>query len=110
MALSILQSGTLTADGTEQQLGTTITTAGTYQLIVDIDAMVNADITEFRTKVKSFTGQTSKVLFFSTYAHDQGADGALLISPPIPAPIEIIFTLKQTAGTNRAYPWAIYSY
>ena len=109
MAVSEKVGGTQTATiGTEHTLST-ITAAGTYQLIVDIDNLVAGDELELRVKVKVRSGNTLKEVFHASYAHDQGND-AVTLSPPVPAPFEFVATLKQTAGTGRAYVWSIVEY
>jgi hypothetical protein len=110
MAVSENTGGTQTATvGTEHTLAT-VNTAGTYQLIVDLDNLANGDVVELRIKVKARSTSTAKVLFVATYSNAQGPDGALAISPPVPAPHQFIATLKQTAGTGRNFEWSIYQY
>ena len=109
MAVSENTGGTLSANGTEQTLAT-ITAAGTYQLVVDLSNMTLGDIVEIRIKVKVRSGSSSKCVFLASYAHAQGADGSIVISPPVPSPFEFVATLEQVAGTNRNYIWSIYEY
>ncbi len=110
MAVSVNSSGSQTCTiGTEHALAT-VTVAGTYQLALDLSNLANGDALEVRIKCKAYSGQSSKTAFTATYAHAQGADGALVFSPPVPAPVEFAATIKQTAGTGRAVPWAVYAY
>jgi hypothetical protein len=102
------QSGSQTAVvGTEQQLGTTISAAGTYVLVVDASSMVNGDVIELRAKTKCKSGGTSRQAYSVTYAHAQ--TDANKYSVPIPVDVELLFTLKQTAGTARTFDWNILS-
>lgn len=109
MAVSVNTSGTQTATLTTEHTLATLTSAGTYQLIVDADNLVNGETLVLKIKVKSFTGQSSKLLWQAVFVHDLGGE-PLIISPPVPAPIEFIATLTQTGGTGRSFPWAIYQY
>ena len=102
--------GSQTATISTEHTLATITAAGTYQLIVDLSNLANGDELELRIKVKARSSSGSKVVFISHYAHDQGDDGALVLSPPVPAPQEFVATLKQVAGTGRSFEWAIYEY
>jgi hypothetical protein len=100
------QSGTQAATiGTEHQLGTAITVAGTYILAVDANAMLDGDVLELRVKTKLKTGSTSRLAYFCTYANLQGEPNKF--SVPVPVDTEILFTLKQTAGTGRTFDWNI---
>lgn len=109
MAVSVNTSGTQSATLDTEHTLATITSAGTYQLVVDTDNLVNGEVVVLRIKVKAFSGQASKLLFESAYMHDQGAM-CLAMSPPVPAPIEFVATLTQSGGTGRSFPWAIYQY
>lgn len=90
----------------------TITTEGVFQLVVDLDELVDGDALEIRIKLEVRASGTAKVVFFATYSHDQGSDGNITISPPIPkvASTDLIFELLQTDGTERDFIWAIYEY
>ena len=110
MTVSENTGNTQTATISTEHTLATITTAGTYQLLVELTNMVDGDELELRIKVKGRSGSTSRVLFFQTYKHAQGADAIVAISPPVPAPFEFVATLKQTAGTGRNFVWSIYQY
>lgn len=110
MAVSENTGGSQTATINTEHTLATITAAGTYQLVVDISNLADGDELELRIKVKARSGSTSRVVFVGTYAHDPGSDGEVAISPPTPAPHEFVATLKQVAGTGRAFDWAIYEY
>ncbi len=98
----------LTVIGTDHTLAT-ITAAGTYQLVVDLDPMALGDIVELRIFVKARSASTSREAFFVAYPHDQGAD-AVSFSPPVGAPFEFIAKLKQIAGSVHTFDWSIYEY
>ena len=102
-------SGTQTATiGTEHTLAT-VTTAKTLLLIVDKNAMVGSDKLELRSKTKILSGGTTRVEDIGRYFGAQSADDKIARSIPIPSDQEAVFTLKQTAGTGRAYPWKVMS-
>lgn len=90
---------------TEHTLAT-ITTSGSFELAVDLNAMALGDIVTLRVKKKVRSTGTTRLLSEGTYAHVQG----LLVSVSIPAAStnEIVLTLEQTAGTGRAFPWEIW--
>jgi len=89
---------------TEHTLGT-ITTAGTYQLQVDMNALANGDTVVLRTKLKVRSSGTTRLMYEDSYSHVQSQLVAVTI--PAAATNEVVFTLEQTAGTGRAFPWEI---
>lgn len=106
MTVSSNQSGSQTATlTTRHQLGSTITAAGTYVLVVDTNAMVNGDelLLEIETKAKS--GSTSRVAYSALYSNVQAEKNKY--SVPVPVTDEIKFYLTQGVGTGRAYDWNI---
>ena len=90
----------------------TITDAGVFQLVVDLDELVAADALEIRIKLEVRATGTAKVVFFATYANDQGSDGGITISPSIHkvSNTDLIFELLQTDGTERDFIWSVYEY
>jgi hypothetical protein len=109
MTVTVNTSGSQTATiGTEHTLAT-ITTAGIYQLYVDIAALVAGDLVELRTYGKARPTDTERLLY-GPFTLGPIVPGQLLIpSPAIISPHSCRFSLKQTAGTGRAFPWAVYS-
>lgn len=108
MAVTSNQSGSQTATvTTEHSLGSAITTPGVYVLVLDANAMTYGDAIELRAKTKAKSGSTQRLAYSATYAHLQGEP--IKYSVPIPVDTELQFTLKQTAGTGRAFDWNILS-
>lgn len=110
MAISEHTSGSQTASiGTEHILnGTTPeTTDGVFQFVVDINAMAAGDALELRLKEKCRSGDTQRTIFSSYFVGAPSAEGALWVSPSFLLLHGWDFTIKQTAGTGRAFPWSI---
>lgn len=110
MAITEHEAGSQTATiTTEHTLNTTSpeTTDGVFQFFVDLDAMAVGDVLELRVKEKCRSGDTQRTVFTSVVSNDQGADSALWASPSLVLLHGWAFTLKQTAGTGRAFPWSI---
>lgn len=95
------QSATL---DTEHTL-TTQTTAGTYVLVVDTNAMVAGDVLILRAKTKAKTGSTSRLAYMAVYANAQTDPNKYSI--PIPVDVEVVFTLEQTDGTGRSFDYNV---
>ncbi len=104
MAWTVDASGSQTATiNTEHSLDTP-TTAATYVLGVDTVNMVLGDLVELRV-YDMVDGTNYRQVWKSTYQHAQINNGK--VSPPIAVTTQAKFTLKQTAGTGRAFPWSV---
>ena len=109
MAVTSAADGSQTATVTTEHTLATITTAGVYILEVDVAALVGGatpDIVELRAKTKTRSGGTSRQVFMATFVGGLVTDPNT-VSIPIATDVEVVFTLKQTQGTGRAFPWNI---
>lgn len=107
-------NGTQTAViGTEHQLADTAV-AGVYSFHVDKNAMVAGDVLELRVYQMVLTGGTSRVVYEQTFYGAQASDDQIAISAPIGNELTdataLRFSLKQTFGTGRAFPWKVLKY
>ena len=114
MAVSADASGTQTAViGTEHTLDD-VAAAGTYTLHVDTVNMAAGDVLELRAYQIVLTGGTRRVAYLSRFFDAQPTDDLIKISVPISNELtdagSLRFTLKQTAGTGRAFPWKVLKY
>lgn len=108
MAISEHATGSQTATiSTEHTLNSTTpeTTDGVFQLFIDTANMVAADVLEIRIKEKCRTGDTIRQVLLSTLAGAQS--DPLWVSPSLILMNGWDMTIKQTAGTGRAFPWSI---
>lgn len=97
--------GSQTATISTEHTLATITADGTYQLQVDCNAMALGDITELRAKLKVRSTGTTRLLYVHRLAHVQSPP--VVVTVPVASTNELVFTLTQTAGTGRAFPWEI---
>jgi len=107
-------SGTQTTTvGTEHTL-VDISAPGTFTMHVDSDAMVAGDALELRVYQMILTGGTRRVAYLQVYYDVQVADDKIKISVPISNELSdagsLRFTLKQTAGTTKNFPWKVLKY
>lgn len=107
MAIGVVTSGSQTAVITTEHTLATVASGGTYSAVIDLNAMAAGDITEIRVYGKARSADTERVILVYTFANVQGSP--LAITVPLLSPHHFKITLKQTAGTGRAYPWAVYS-
>ena len=109
MALSVTDSGSQTATVTTEHTLSTQTGANVFQLAVDVNAMVGGttpDILEIREYGKARSSDTERLM--KVYSLVGVQSQALFQTVPRISPHHIKYTLKQTQGTGRAFPWAVY--
>lgn len=110
MAVSEKTGGSQTATiGTEHTLAT-VTDPGIYVLRVDLANLAAGDVVELRVYSKARSGTDSERLKDGPATYGPIVPDALLPdSIPVLATGHLKATLKQTAGTGRAFPWVILS-
>lgn len=111
---TVYASGTQTATvGTEHFLSSP-NVAGVFTFHVDTINMANGDILEIRIYQMVLTGGTQRVVFFHGYYAAQATDNAIKVSVPITNELTdtnaLRFSIKQTFGTGRAFPWKVLQY
>jgi len=102
------QTATLDTEHTLGPSGTEITTNKFFELWVDLGAMAFNDRTVFRVYLKCLTGGTER-LAAQVPLWDAPTE-KFFRSGPIPSDIWVRFTLEQTDGTGRSYPWKVLSW
>ncbi len=100
-------SGTQSATISTEHTLLSTTDAGVYVMEVDTNAMASGDTLELRIKKKVLSGGTVRGGYVVTYSGAQSADDIIKVSVPITTDVGADFTLKQTAGTGRSFPWKI---
>jgi hypothetical protein len=107
MTWTVAASGTQTPTvGTEATL-TTQTTNSTFVYYVDTTNLANGDTVELRVYTIVLSGGASDLVWKGTYSNVQLIPVAQ--SPFVASDQSIKVTLKQTAGTARAFPWKLLS-
>ena len=107
MAVTVADSGSQTATISTEHTLSTQTTAGVYTLAVDANAMAAGDTLVLRVYGKARSSDSERLMFESAYS-DVQAD-PLKLSFAVISPHHFKATLTQTAGTGRAFPWAVYA-
>jgi hypothetical protein len=104
MTWTVDSSGTQTASiGTEQILSQPTTNA-TYEFSVDTVNLANGDLLELRV-YDMVDGSNYRQVWKGAYQHTQINNGK--VSPAKAVTTQAKFTLKQTAGTGRNFPWSV---
>lgn len=114
MAVTAFASGTQTATVTTEHFLSSPNVAGTFTLHVDASGMLAGDRVELRVYQMVLTGGTQRVTYFAAYDGAQPADDMIKISVPISNELtdtnSLRFSLKQTLGTSRDFPWKVLKY
>lgn len=105
MALVVESSGTQAATVTTEHQLAAPTSNKTRVLRVDLGAMAAGDTVEIRIKTAVLAAGTVREQQNWTYANVVGSP--IFESIPISSNQGATFTLKQTTGTSRSYPWAV---
>ena len=99
--------------GTEHFL-TSPNVGGTFTLHVDCNVLQAADAVELRVYSMVLTAGTTRVTYFARYDGVQPTDDMIKISVPISNELTdtnaLRFSLKQTLGTSRTFPWKVLKY
>ena len=107
MTVQVNTSGSQTATIATEHTLATVATAGVFLLVVDLATLVAGDVVELRVYGKARSSDTERLLHRGTYGPSPLAS-PLVMSVPLVSPHHLKATLKQTDGTGRAFPWAIY--
>ena len=110
MAVTVEGSGTQTATITTEHTLHTDSDPKVFVLLVDTNAMVAGDVLELRCYGILLAGGTEHLVYEATFAHAQVEP--IKASIPFPSPGQtngFKATLKQVAGTGRAFPWSVVS-
>jgi len=105
MTVASESDGSQTATiSTEHDLATP-TTAKTRVLCVDLNALVAGDVVELCVYLKVRPSGTERRAHRAVFSGPVDAPSS--VSPPFPMVRGGRFSLKQTAGTGRAFPWEV---
>lgn len=107
-------SGTQSATVTTEHTLLDVAVAGVFTLHVDTVNMQAGDVLELRVYEMLLTGGTRRVLYFGSWGGAQPADDLIkvsgLVSNELTDSGSLRFTLKQTFGTSRDFPWKVLAY
>lgn len=111
MAVTTFASGTQSATVTTEHFLSSPNVAGTFVLKVDTVNMVAGDVLELRVYVMVLTGGTQRVAYLYRCADVQPTDDLIKVSVPISNDLTdtnaVRFSLTQSKGTSRNFPWAV---
>lgn len=107
-------SGTQTTTVTTEHSLTTVTVAGTFQLVVDLSPMVAGDVVELRWKEKLLTGGAQRGgragIYYGPQPVDDQFGSSEFIANINTDSASLEFTLLQRFGSSRSFPWQVFKY
>lgn len=106
MTWTVSSSGTQTATiGTEHQLVAADTNNATFVALIDTTNLANGDVVELRIYTKVLSTGSLDLVWKGSYSNAQAIK--VKQSPFVPSDQSLELTLKQTAGTGRAFDWKL---
>jgi len=110
----LFASGTQLAIVTTEHILSAPAVAGTFTFHVDTINMAVNDVLELRAYQKTLTGGIIRVAYFMTYYGAQPTYDVEKISVPIGNDLveanALNFTLLQTFGVGKNFPWKVLQY
>ena len=108
MAVTVVDSGSQTATLTTwHDVDTIVSTPGVYVFSVDMTNLANGETLDIRVKTNIRSVDAQVVEFQASYSHAQAEPGVK--TPPVVVADDATFSIRQTGGTGRAFPWATLS-
>ena len=112
---TVESSGTQSATVATEHSLDTINVAGTFQLSVDIGPLADGDVLELRAYRKLLASGTDRCIalgiFYGAQMTDfRNADSLFVANVQTSDADAIEFTLKQTFGTGRSFPWTVFKW
>lgn len=114
MAVTAFATGTTTPTVGVENFLSSPNVAGVYTFHIDTVNMVAGDVLQVRIYQIILTGGTTRVAYIANYQGAQPTDDVIKISVPIGNDLtdtnSLRFSINQTFGTARAFPWKVLSY
>lgn len=107
MTIAVTNQSSLTLSGSQQTVGSAITSGKTVVLQLDLNPMAAGDVVELYCYVKTAgTGGTARIVFAQAFADAQNGS-PVYQSIPICAPYSVEFKAVQTTGSARTIDYAL---
>lgn len=108
---TLYASGTQTATVTTEHFLSSPNVAGKFLLILDLVNMAANDVLEVYGYKMAIAGGTSRICYFRQFYGAQPTDALVFISDYIDNTLTdtnaVRWSIKQTFGTGRSFPWAV---
>lgn len=100
-------NGTQTATIDTEHTLATVTTAGSYELLVDLTNLAADDVVLLRAYVKVLTGGSYRLVDRAAFGGPVTPTNKVARYYPIGVVYGVQYTLEQTDGTGRNFDWAV---
>lgn len=111
---TLFASGTTTPTVGTESFSSSPAVAGAFSYHVDTVNMVAGDVLELRVYRIVLTGGTTRVLYMARFAGAQPTDDLIkdsqIVGNNLTDANSLRFSLTQTFGTARAFPWKVLQY
>lgn len=110
--MAVKASGTQTAVLTTEHTLATVTPAvagEAMELQVDISALQANEIVTLKIKSNVLTAGAVGTMYPKSFNAEQALITPIVVLPPILFDQNAVFTLTQTNGTGRSFPWKVLS-
>lgn len=110
MAVGSFASGSQAAVINTEHFLADVNEAGVFVLVVDTNALAAGDVIELRAYQMALTGGNVRQVFVHRFYGNQSQD-PIKSSRPVSNELvdsqSVRFSLKQTFGTGRTFPWKV---
>lgn len=114
MAVTLFASGTTSPTVTTETFLSSPNVAGVFTLHIDTVNMAAGDVLVIRVYQMIITAGTTRVAYIMSYQGAQPADDLIKVSVPIGNDLTdstaLRFSITQTFGTSRSFPWKVLQY
>lgn len=105
MTVAVESADTQTAVLNTEHTLSAPTAVGVRVLVVDLANLAAGDTVELRISRAALDEGTERLVHAAAFVGPVAEP--IAISPPVPMPYGGTFTLKQTTGTPRDFPWSV---
>jgi hypothetical protein len=109
VAISVVSQSSLTLSGSEQTVGSAITSGKTAVCQVDLNPMAAGDVVELYCYLKTAgSGGTARLAWKASFANAQSG-APVYQSVPVAAPYAVEFKAKQPTGSARTVDFVLFT-
>ena len=111
MTVSLWAASSMTPTVGTETFVPSVSAIGVYTFHVDSGSVASGDVFELRTYQMILTGCTTFVAYMDSFQGVQPTDDRIKVSVPISNDLAeasaVRFSIKQTIGTARPFPWKV---
>lgn len=109
MAIAVVSQSNITCSGSEQTLGSAVTSGKTAIIQVDLNPMAAGDVVEIYCYVKTAGSGGAARLYWEQNFSDSQVGAPVYQSIPVCAPYSVEFKIKQPTGSARTVDYCLFT-